>query len=467
MEIAGWIAAGLLAIGLVAVYWLLARPANARAARAEAEAAEARTQATANEVELRLSKDELLRAAELADAVRADLAQSREDAGQARVELARAVAEREAALQQFAELKDNRAELATQFKAISADVLKAQGEQAKAVADERLKATETVLAPVKENLDKLASKLSEVEKQRVEITTTLTEQVRTVKTTSDQLRRETSALATALRKPQTRGAWGELQLKNVVEAAGMAEHVDFFQQFASANAAETAVRPDLKVELGEGRFIFVDSKVPMGAFLDALEVEDEQARAAELKRVSKHLRAHIDALSAKEYFTAEDGTPEFVVLFVPHEAMVAEALSNDPKLHEYAFSKNIVLATPSSLIAMLKAVAYSWQQNALAENAAAIKALGDDLYRRIGVLGGHFAKLGKSLDTAVVAYNQAVGSLERNVIVQARRMHDYGIGDNASADKLARLEPVNTESRDLQKTELIAGETEDQLELES
>ncbi|MDR1834030.1 MAG: DNA recombination protein RmuC [Propionibacteriaceae bacterium] len=425
MDYSGWIVAGVLALAGVALYALAVRPANARAAAADAEAESARQQA----------------AAASASAAAAQIAQ------------ARAESERDAAREQLAQLKESREELANQFKAISADVLQAQDEQARKAADERLKATETVLAPVRENLDKLQSKLTEVENQRVKLTAELSTKVDDVKQASERLRSETSALATALRKPQTRGSWGELQLKNVAEAAGMREHVDFSTQFASQNAENKGVRPDMKVEMGEGRFIFVDSKVPMGAFLDALEKEDESQRAEELKRVSEHVRKHITALAAKGYFTADAGTPEFTVLFIPHEAMAAEALAHDPKLYEFAFAQNIVIATPSSLIAMLKAVAYSWQQNALAKNAQEIAEIGAELYRRVGTLGKHFAELGKSLGKTVSHYNDAVGSLERNVITQARRMHQLGVKGGEPAE----VAPLLADVRGLQKAELVAG----------
>ncbi|MDR1791654.1 MAG: DNA recombination protein RmuC [Propionibacteriaceae bacterium] len=430
MDILAWVLVGVLAVSLALVYGLALRPAQVRLREVTAELQAARAEA---------------------QGARAGVEAAQAATSAAQVSLAQREAQLEAAQRQVEDIKANREELANQFKALSAEVLKQQTEQAKADADERLKATETVLAPVKENLDKLQAKLGEVELQRAKLQAELNEQVRTVKSTSDELRKETSALATALRKPQTRGAWGELQLQNVVEAAGMKEHVDFNTQHTSESASGAGIRPDLKVMMGEGRFIFVDAKVPMAAFLDALEKTDEAERANELKRVAKHVRAHIDQLSAKEYFTADSGTPEFVVLFIPHEAMAAEALYSDPTLHEYAFAKNIVLATPTSLVAMLKTVNYAWQQNALAEHAQMIAALGAELYKRIGVLGGHFAKLGKSLERTVDSYNDAVGSLERNVITQARRMHDYGI----EGKELDELPQVLAEPKPLTKAEVV------------
>ncbi|MDR1431421.1 MAG: DNA recombination protein RmuC [Propionibacteriaceae bacterium] len=459
MEFLGWILA--VAVTVVAAIALVLLTARARGGVAELPVVRARLE------EVTRQRDKLSQDVRDGQAL---LDRSRSELAQAQAELASARAEQGSALKQLAEVKENRQELiaeiergreqlAIHFKAISADALKEQKVQADSEAAERLRKTEAVMTPVRENLTKLERKLSEVEIERAKMSAELKEQVSTVKSTGEDLRRETAALATALRKPQTRGAWGELQLRRVVEAAGMKEHVDFAEQHSAHNAEGKPIRPDLVVQLGDGRAVFVDSKVPMQAFLDALEIEDADQRASELARVAKHLQTHIDQLSAKEYFTADSGTPEFVVLFIPHEAMAAEALNQNPGLHEYAFSKNIVLATPSSLVAMLKTVAYSWKQNVLAENARQIAELGQELYKRLNTLGGHFLKLGASLGGAVDAYNAAVGSLERNVLSQARKMHDFGI---ASAE-LKQLPKVSVEVRRLQKMKLIEGVSPGQL----
>jgi DNA recombination protein RmuC len=458
MEFLGWILAVVVTIVAAVVVVLVITRGGGGGAQADAElrVVQARLEEVTRE------RDALQQEAK---AGQAKLDESRGELSQAQARLTGALAERDSALEQLAEVKENRQELvaeiakgreqlATHFKAISSDALKEQKAQADKEAAERLRKTEDVMAPVKENLTKLERKLSEVEVERAKMSAELKEQVSAVKSTGESLRQETNALATALRKPQTRGAWGELQLRRVVEAAGMKEHVDFAEQHSAHNAEGGAIRPDLVVQLGDGRFVFVDSKVPMQAFLDALEVEDAAERDNELRRVAKHLQNHIDQLSAKEYFTADSGTPEFVVLFIPHEALAAEALHHNPDLHEYAFSKNIVLATPSSLVAMLKTVAYSWKQNDLAENARQIAELGQELYKRLGTMGGHFLKMGKNLGLTVSAYNAAIGSLERNVLSQARKMHDFGI----ASEELKQLPKLSEEVRELQKVELVAGE---------
>jgi DNA recombination protein RmuC len=329
-----------------------------------------------------------------------------------------------------------------------------------ASAEERLKRTEATLTPVKENLLRLQDELSKVQQQRAALDADLKAQVFTVKTASEQLQAETKALATALSKPQTRGAWGEAQLKNVFEAAGMREHVDFHTQFSSHNAAEQAIRPDAKVELGDGRFVFVDSKVPLQAFLDALEQPAGAARDEALKRVAKHVKTHITNLSGKDYFTADSGTPEFVVLFIPHEAMAAEALYHDPALYEYAFTRNVVLATPTTLIAMLKAINYSWQQNALAENARRIAALGAELYKRTGTMTDAFSGLGRNIRQTVDAYNKTIGSFEGRLLPTVRQMHQLGV----SGDPLIELSPLTAEPRTPKPIEVVTSEELPQLE---
>ncbi|MDR3069915.1 MAG: DNA recombination protein RmuC [Propionibacteriaceae bacterium] len=468
MEYFGWVVAVVVAALAVVVLVLRKNQAESGAqavANAELKVVEARLAEVAGERDS--LREDLRLAARHSDEIKDELTK-------ARVALAGAQVERDGVREQLAvvqasredliaEIGKSRQQLSEHFKSLSAQALKEQREQADKEAADRLQKTQDVMAPVRENLDKLQAKLGEVEIERAKSAAELREQVSTVKATGEVLRRETSALATALRKPQARGAWGELQLKRVVEAAGMKEHVDFSQQRAAQNADGKAIRPDLVVELGDGRFIFVDSKVPMQAFLDALERENEDERVQELSRVSKHLKAHIDNLSAKEYFTAEVGTPEFVVLFIAHESMAVEALSQDPDLHEYAFSKNIVLATPSSLVAMLKTVAFSWKQNDLAQNARAIAELGQELYKRLGTLGNHFIKLGSSLDKAVGAYNDAVASLEGRVLVQARKMHDLGI----AGDELKEIPKVGGETRELRKNELVCAEIDEPLALEN
>ncbi|MDR1712204.1 MAG: DNA recombination protein RmuC [Propionibacteriaceae bacterium] len=399
MEILGWILIGL-ALG-VAVGWLVAR------ARADSAAAEVR-------------EESARRFEELADA---------------KARAAAAFAERDAARARAEEIAADREELSNRFKVMSAEIVEKQSKASEATAEQRLQATQALLEPVRESLDKFNSRLTEVEKERASMTAELRGQVAEVKLTGEQLRRETNALATALRKPQVRGAWGEMQLKRVAELAGMLEHCDFVEQESSRTSAGDHIRPDMKVMLAGGKFVYVDSKVPLSAFLDAHETDDERERAQKLTVFAKNVTNHIDGLSKKDYFKADTATPEFVVLFLPSEALAAEALTQLPDLFEYAHRKNVVLATPTTLIAMLRTVAYSWKQSALADSAKEVFELGRELYDRLGILGKHFDKVGRSLGTAVTAYNEAVGSIEGRVFPTARKLRDLQVTDK-------ELEPI-------------------------
>lgn len=337
--------------------------------------------------------------------------------------------ERDAARTRAEELVADRQTLVREFQVLSHESLSRQNERADALAHDGLEATAALLTPVKESLDRFNQRLIAVEKERVAMSVELKHQVIDVRRTGDELRRETAALATALRKPQVRGAWGELQLKRVVEIAGMVEHCDFALQQSGSTAEGRAIRPDMTVHLGDGKFVYVDSKVPLANFLDAAEARDEQEQAERLAAFARNVKGHVEQLSSKNYFTADTSTPEFVVLFLPSEALAAEALSQLPDLHEFAARRNIVLATPSTLIAMLRAVAYAWRQAALADSAAEVFALGRELYQRLGVLGGHLDKMGRSLTASVKAYNETVGSLETRVLVTARRFRDLNVTD--------------------------------------
>ena len=430
-----WIAAlAGLVLGCV-VGWLLARiraqgTSSAEAARSRAEAAQARGDAAEARAQ--------------AETARADLAE-------AKALTAAAVAERDAARQRAEDVTHDREDLLNKFKVLSQEAIERQGQRADATAEQRLKATEALMTPVRESLEKFDARLAEVEKERVAMTTELRGQVSEVKLTGEQLRHETSALVTALRKPQVRGAWGELQLKRVVEIAGMVEHCDFVQQETSHTPGGATIRPDMKVWLGEGKFVYVDSKMPLSAFLDAYETDDEAERDRLLAQFAATVRGHIDQLSRKGYFMADTGTPEFVVLFLASEALAAEALSQLPDLLEYAAAHNIILATPTTLIAMLRAIAYSWRQAALADSAAEVFAVGRELYERLSTLGGHFDALGRALASAVGAYNKAVGSIEGRVLPKARELRDLKVADKP----LATLGPQDVTVRPLGAPELV------------
>jgi len=301
---------------------------------------------------------------------------------------------------------------------------------AKSVADgdlaQRQQAIEGIVGPLRESLDRVQHQLNSVERERAGSYSALLEQIGTMRQTSEQLRTETAQLVTALRAPQVRGRWGELQLERSVEAAGLTEHIDYVLQ-PTASGDDGAVRPDLVVRLVGGKSVVVDSKVAFSGYLEAMEARDERTRAARLKAHARHLREHIDSLGAKAYWERFTPAPEFVVCFVPADAFLDAALREDPALQEHAFSRNVVLATPSTLVALLRTVAYTWRQEALAANAAEVHQLGRELYQRLSTLGGHIDKLGRSLSTAVGSYNQTVSSLESRVLVTARRMTDLKV----------------------------------------
>jgi DNA recombination protein RmuC len=315
-------------------------------------------------------------------------------------------------------------------------------------------------AVIRNGLQRLDERMRDLERQRVAWQGQLHQQVDDVRLTADQLRRETAALATALRRPQVRGRWGELHLRRTVELAGMVDHCDFAEQVHLAGD-EGAQRPDLVVHLAGGRSIVVDSKVPLDAHLDALATDDEEERQAHLRRHARQLRSHVDGLSAKAYWRALPCTPEFVVLFVPTESSLAAALDADPTLLEHAAAHNVVIATPTTLIALLRTVAHGWTTEALAESTREVHELGRDLHARLGVLGGHLDRLGRALKGSVEAYNRAVGSLESRVLVTARQFEDIGV----TRQVLPSPGPVREVPRPLTAAELLDAVADERPEL--
>jgi DNA recombination protein RmuC len=273
-----------------------------------------------------------------------------------------------------------------------------------------------------------------------------------MRSTGEALHDQTSSLVNALRAPQTRGRWGEMQLRRVVELAGLVEHCDFTEQTTVSGDSGT-LRPDLVVQLAGGKQVVVDAKVSLAAYLDAAESRDPDVIEARMQAHARHLREHVKELAAKEYWRSFEPTPEFVVLFVPGDAFLAPALERDPRLLEDAMVAKVLIATPTTLIAMLRTIAYSWQQEALTANARSVFELGRELYRRLGTLGSHVDKLGRTLTRSVEDYNAVIGSLERNVLVQARRMADLQVTD---AD-LATPTPVDAVPRPLGAPELLVG----------
>jgi DNA recombination protein RmuC len=375
--------------------------------------------------------------------------------------------ERRAAEERSAAFDETRLQLTGEFARLSTLALQRNNEQFLQLADTKLNETrqaaegelskrqeaiEQLLKPIGEQLGKYEAGMQRLEVERQRAYTTLTEQMKHLSTSHDQLQKETRNLVTALRSPQTRGRWGELQLRRVVEMAGMLEHCDFDEQVTS-DADGTRMRPDMVVHLPGNKNVAVDAKVPMQAFLDANEADDETVRRTCLASHGRQMKAHVDALSKKEYWKRVDPSPEFVVAFIPGDPLLTAALEHEPGLMEYAVANHVLLATPTSLIALLRAVAYGWQQDALAENAREVQLLGAELYQRLSVLGDHVSNVGKGLNGAVAAYNKAVGSLEGRVLVTARRFVEMGVV-GAGEKELPHPPSVDATTRALQSPEL-------------
>ena len=311
--------------------------------------------------------------------------------------------------------------------------------------DERLGAALDQQAVVREGLERLHDQMRDLEHNRVAWQSQLHQQVIDMRSSTDTLRRETQSLSTALRRPQVRGRWGELHLRRAVELAGMVEHCDFTEQ---ARLDDGARRPDVVVHLAGGRSVVVDAKVPLDAYLDATGTDDDEARAAHLARHARQLRTHVDQLSGKGYWRSLPESPEFVVLFVPAESFLSAALETDPSLLEHAALREVVVATPTTLIALLRTVAHGWRHEALTAQAGEIHRLGRELHARLATFGGHLDQVGRSLNSAVGAYNSAVGSLESRVLVQARRFTDLGVLDEPLATPRAvELRAVDRDTR--------------------
>ncbi len=323
----------------------------------------------------------------------------------------------------------------------------------KVEAEKDLKARETaveaLVAPIRAELKKVEDMARDLERSREGAYRGIQEQVKALAEGQAGLQRETGRLVQALRRPGARGRWGEHQLRNVLEMAGMTNHVDFREQ-PTQQGGDGTLRPDVIVRLPGGKSIVVDAKTPLDAYLDAVEAEDEETRAAQLGRHAGHLRGHVRTLSSKEYWSALPDTPDFVVMFIPGEAFVSAAMERDPGLFEDAIAARVLIATPTTLIALVKAVAYGWQQEAVSRNARDIAAAGRELHDRIRVFGRHMADIGRSLKQAVERYNSGVGSLEGRVLPSARRFEALG----AAGSDLPALDLVETEPRSLQAPEL-------------
>lgn len=435
------LALSLLLVGL-AVGFALGRSQ----ARSQGAAALAERDSLRSEYGTVLAKSDAL-AAELRTAetslaeVRATLEAERA-AGVERVE-----AERRAAAEKLALLEQTQDRLKEQFRALSSEALARNNSQFLELAGTQFKAAGL---PITETLGKVEAQLKELEATRIRAQAVLGEQIEQVKLTGERLKQETASLVSALRRPEARGRWGELQLRRVVELAGMTDRCDFAEQ-ESVSTADGRLRPDVVVKLVGTKTVVVDSKVSLAAYLEAYEATDETIREERLAAHARHLRKHVDDLAAKTYWTQFSPSPEFVVLFVPGDAFLAPALERDRDLLEYAFGKRVHIATPTTLISLLRTVAYGWQQDALTANAKKVFDYGRELYERLATMGNHIDRLGRSITGTVKAYNDTVGSLESRVLVTARKLNELAVVEG----ELAAPEPIDSGPKAITAPELL------------
>jgi len=431
--------------------------ARARAHRAEAQAAERAAQIAALDArageERRSAEARLAHERAQADTLRSQLVALERERASLEADLLNS---ERAAAEKLALLDDAEKKLREAFTALSADALRANSQSfldlartalgevhqaANADLALRQQAIDALVKPVADTLAKVDVQLRAVETARQGHYAEIKQHIELVAQSHRTLHGETQNLVRALRAPAVRGRWGEIQLRRVVELAGMVEHCDFDEQ-PSADTAEGRLRPDLVIHLPGGKRVVVDSKTPLDAYLDAAATPDDAAREAALRRHAAQVRAHMAQLGAKQYWAQFQPAPEFAVMFLPGETFFAAALEQDPGLIEWGVERKVIVASPTTLIALLRAVAYGWQQERAARNAEEIGKLGRELHERIGTLVEHFAKVGRRLDDAVEAYNATLGSLETRVVVSARKLKELGAGASAEVPPLAPIESV-------------------------
>jgi DNA recombination protein RmuC len=455
-----------------AIVWLLLRAQSQRSY--EKGQADSATQVAALQERLAARDQEAQKLQQSCDKEVAQREQIREDNANLKAQLE---GERRAAQERSESFKQAAGELSEKFKALSRDALKDNNQSfldlARATLEKfqtsaqgdlelRQRAIDQLVKPLKESLERVDGKIGEMEKARAGAYSELREQVRALATSQLQLQSETGNLVKALRTPHIRGRWGEIQLRRVVELAGMLQYCDFTEQ-ETVTGEDGRIRPDVIVRLPGGRTIVVDAKVPFDAFYESISTTDDVVRVERLKDHARLVRAHIGQLSKKSYWETVQPTPEFVLLFLPGENFYSAALEHDPKLIEDGVNQGVIIATPTTLIALLKAVSYGWRQEQMAANAQEVSKLGKDLYDRLRKFTEYFSDIGKNLDRALESYNKGVGSLEARVLVTARKFKERGA---IAGEEIEILEPIDKSARALSLDEgglfpeLVALDTE-------